>query len=130
MTVSIVNLLQERTRMDGEAPNPFEVLVDPPEAKTRKPKKAKAKVKPKKAKQFTTHAQRVAMLRKAKARKPKKAKAMVKRVRKAKASRPVLRSERMDLRLSKAEKAKLMAKAKATRRTVTSVIVELIEKMK
>lgn len=47
-----------------------------------------------------------------------------------KAAAVVTRPERLDLRLTKGEKAKLAAKAKATRRTITSVVQELIEKMK
>jgi len=41
-----------------------------------------------------------------------------------------LRPERLDLRLTKAEKSKLTKKAAETRRTVTSIILELIEKMR
>jgi len=41
-----------------------------------------------------------------------------------------LRPERLDLRLTKAEKSKLTKKAAATRRTITSIILELIEKMR
>ena len=40
------------------------------------------------------------------------------------------RPARLDLRLTVAEKAKLMAKAKKSRRTVTSVVLEMIEKLK
>jgi hypothetical protein len=39
------------------------------------------------------------------------------------------RSCRIDMRLTVAEKKKLERKAKETRRTVTSIITELIEKM-
>lgn len=42
----------------------------------------------------------------------------------------VERYERLDMRLSKAEKAKIMAKARKTRRTITSVMLEAIEKLK
>ena len=45
-------------------------------------------------------------------------------------SAPNERSQRLDMRLTKAEKAKLTAKAKATRRTVTSIVLEAIEKIK
>jgi hypothetical protein len=34
------------------------------------------------------------------------------------------------MRLTKAEKAKIIAKAKKTRRTVTSLVIEAIEKIK
>jgi hypothetical protein len=57
-------------------------------------------------------------------RKPKK-----KAVRKPKAG-AVVRSERLDMRLTKAEKAKINARAKKTRRTVTSLVIEAIEKIK
>jgi uncharacterized protein (DUF1778 family) len=40
------------------------------------------------------------------------------------------RTCRLDLRLTVAERKKLERKAKATRRTITSVVIELIEKMK
>jgi len=40
------------------------------------------------------------------------------------------RTERLDLRLTKAEKDKLAAIAKAKRRTLTSIVLELIEKLK
>jgi hypothetical protein len=42
----------------------------------------------------------------------------------------VARSERLDMRLTKVEKAKIIAKAKKTRRTVTSLVIEAIEKIK
>lgn len=42
----------------------------------------------------------------------------------------VFNSCRMDIRLPFAEREKLMRKAKAMRRTMTSIMVELIEKMK
>ena len=42
----------------------------------------------------------------------------------------VVRSERLDMRLSKAEKAKVVAKAKKLRRTVTSIVYEAIEKIR
>lgn len=42
----------------------------------------------------------------------------------------VERSERLDMRLTKAEKSKVLAKAKRLRRTVTSVVIEAIEKIK
>jgi hypothetical protein len=40
------------------------------------------------------------------------------------------RACRMDIRLTAAEREKLTRKAAATRRTVTSIVAELIEKMK
>ncbi len=68
--------------------------------------------------------------RKPAAKKAVKSKPKAKKKPAKKASKPLVRMERVDLRLSKKEKAKLVAKAKATRRTVTSIIMELIEKMK
>lgn len=48
-----------------------------------------------------------------------------------KAARKVVpvRSERMDLRLSKREKAAIKAKAKKLRRTLTSLFVEFVERL-
>jgi hypothetical protein len=40
------------------------------------------------------------------------------------------RTERLDMRLTKAQKAKIHAKAKKTRRTVTSIVYEAIEKIR
>jgi len=42
----------------------------------------------------------------------------------------VARSERLDLRLTKAEKTKVATKAAKLRRTVTSIVLEAIEKIK
>ena len=65
---------------------------------------------------------------KAKAKKVKpKAKPKAKAKKKvAEVSRPC----RQELRLTRPEKAKLVAKAKKTRRTITSIFAELIEKMR
>ena len=60
--------------------------------------------------------------------KRKTAKAKKKTVRKSNGA--VVRSERLDMRLTKAEKAKIHNKAKKTRRTVTSLIIEAIEKIR
>ena len=60
----------------------------------------------------------------------KKPKAKKKVVKKRAEPATTLRPERCDLRLTKAEKAKLLAKARKTRRTVTSIMIELIEKMR
>lgn len=93
--------------------------------------------KPKKPKTLTTPAKRAAILKKVKAAKPKAkkkpAKKTVKKSKpkaKAKPASTVVRSERLDMRLSKGEKAKLVAKAKKLRRTVTSIVYEAIEKIK
>ena len=91
--------------------------LDIPAKPAKKAKKTKAKVKKAKAK-------KAAKTKKPAPKKPAK-----------KASKPVkragtARTERLDLRLTKPEKAKLNARAKVTRRTITSLIIELIEKMK
>ena len=83
-------------------------------AKPRKHVKAKSKKKAK---------------RPAKPRTKKHAKAKKKSARKSKAG-VVVRSERLDMRLTKAEKAKIYTKAKKTRRTVTSLVIEAIEKIR
>lgn len=84
-----------------------------------KAKKAKPKAKKKPAKKAAKAKRPKAKLAK---RKPGKAKPKV--------SAGVVRTERLDLRLLPKEKAKLLAKAKTTRRTVTSVVQEMIEKLK
>jgi hypothetical protein len=64
--------------------------------------------------------------------KPKKRK-VVKPKAKKKASHKLnggARPERLDMRLTKAQKAKINAKAKKTRRTVTSLVIEAIEKIR
>jgi hypothetical protein len=86
-----------------------------------KPAKKKKASKPKAKSKSKPKAKKVAAERKPapkKAAKPKKAATVV------------TRPERLDLRLTKGEKAKLSAKAEAMRRTITSVVQELIEKMK
>ncbi len=65
-------------------------------------------------------------------RRPKakpKAKKKVARKHKAKTG-TAERSGRLDMRLTKAEKARIIAKAKKARRTVTSLVIEAIEKIK
>lgn len=62
---------------------------------------------------------------------PPKAKKKAKTKKKtARKSGAVVRSERLDMRLSKAEKARITAKARKTRRTVTSFVTEAIEKIR
>ena len=78
--------------------------------------KSKAKKKPGKSKA------------KKKAKRPAKPKTKPKG--KKKPAPSVVRSERLDMRLSKAEKAKVATKAKKLRRTVTSLVLEAIEKLK
>jgi hypothetical protein len=59
--------------------------------------------------------------------KPKKPKAAKKKVGNG---RPLVRTERMDLRLTKQERAKVMARVKKTGNTVTGVIMEAVTKAK
>jgi hypothetical protein len=99
-------------------PRPSEVAA---KAKKPAPKKKKAAAKPK----VRHKKQGPKKLLKRSVAKPKKPKPKAK-----KAAAVIARPERLDLRLSKKEKAKLVAKAKATRRTVTSVVLEMIEKLK
>jgi hypothetical protein len=73
---------------------------------------------------------------KKKAKRPAKSKAKKRRVVRAKSKKARklvngdARSERLDMRLTKAQKAKVYAKAKKTRRTVTSLVIEAIEKIR
>jgi hypothetical protein len=89
----------------------------------RRPKK-KAKSKPK---------VRKVVKAKKKAKSKPKVRKVVKAKKKAK-SKPAPKkgvvAERLDIKLSKTQKAKLLAKAKKTSRTVTSIMLELIDKMK
>lgn len=105
-----------------------------PEAKAPKPKKPR---EPAVKKAVTKKTKRMLKNVKAAAKKPatraaKRVRKLVKKAakKKAKPTASVVRFERLDLRLSKAEKAKLTAKAVKARRTITSVVLELIEKMK
>ena len=111
---------------------PTEAEVMKIEAKSKKAKKAKPKpkAKPSKAKKVAKPAKKAK--RPASKKKPGKKKT-VKKVSKPKAKKPaagVVRTERLDLRLSKAEKGKLNAKATKLRRTITSIVLEAIEKIK
>ena len=100
-------------------PRPSEIAAKKAKAaKKKKPaKKAKMKAKTKKKrfkKQGPLHQH---------SRTSKKAKS-------SKKTSGVVRCERVDMRVSKAEKARIVAKAKKLRRTVTSVVLEAIEKIK
>jgi hypothetical protein len=101
----------ESLKMPETAPEPLSMTSDAIRSRARRAKK-KAKPKPKKRPP-------------AKSKKKLKAKAKPK----AKAG-AVVRSERLEVRLTKAEKAKITARAKKTRRTVTSLVIEAIEKIK
>lgn len=80
---------------------------------------AKSKTK-KTTKRKTAKPKRTAKLKTAK-RKPKTG---------TKSTASKVRTERLDMRLTKAEKARIGAKAKKTRRTVTSLVIEAIEKIR
>ena len=70
---------------------------------------------------------------KKKAKQPTKAKTKKRKAVKSKPARKLngaARSERLDMRLTKAQKTKINSKAKKTRRTVTSLIIEAIEKIR
>lgn len=84
-----------------------------PRSKVKKPRKPRPKVK------------------KPKAKRPKVVKTKRDRSKPLKLKKPAPeRSERLDLRLTKAEKAKLSGKATKLRRTITSLVIEAIEKIK
>jgi len=63
-----------------------------------------------------------------KAKRPTKAKK--KRIRKIKKVGVIRRPERLDLRLTRAEKAKIVAESKKHRRTFTSLVLEALGKIK
>jgi len=107
----------ETDRNDGVKP----AKAKRPKSKKPAAKKAKPKTKKKPVKKVKKPAKRRP---KAKTSKPKR-----KPGAKPKPSN-VVRSERLDMRLTKAEKAKVSAKAKKLRRTVTSIVIEAIEKLK
>lgn len=92
---------------------PKKVKAKTAKPKTKKPAAKKSKPKAKKAKPAKKAAKA--------AKKPKAAK---------KAGKTIERTERLDMRLSKAENAKINAKAKKLRRTRTSIVLEAIEKIK
>lgn len=107
-------------------PRPSEIAAKLAKANGAKKSKAKTKAKAKpKAKRPTPKSKKPT--KKTAKRKPapkKKAKA-------AKRTPGVIsRPERMDMRLTKAEKAKIVAVAKRTKRTITSVVYEAIAKIK
>lgn len=109
------------TSPDGPVEGDTETAPTKPKRTRKTPaKKPKAKTKPKTKKK--TPAKKKAKA-KTKARKPAAKK-------KAKGGAVPERSERLDMRLTKTEKAKLTAKAKRLRRTITSIVYEAIEKIR
>lgn len=110
------------TSPDGPVDSDTEAATAKPKRARKTPAKkpkAKAKTKPKTKKK--------APAKKPKAKKPK---AKTKPKAKAKSGAVVEHSERLDMRLTKTEKAKLVAKAKKLRRTITSIVYEAIEKIR
>lgn len=99
--------------------------IDP--VKPAKPK-AKKRTKPKTKKKAKRPAKPKAKKIKAKMRKAVKSKSKKKAA--ARKLNGDARSERLDMRLTKAQKAKIDAKSKKTRRTVTSLVIEAIEKIR
>lgn len=90
--------------------------------------KAKKAAKPKAKK--VTRAGKAAMKPKAKKARAKKKLSKRKPSKKSKPARPIVRTERLDMRLSKVEKAKVSLIAKKKKRTLTSIVYEAIEKLK
>jgi hypothetical protein len=119
----------EPLKMPEAWPKPLSMTPDAVRSRARR-EAAKAKPKAAKPQRSKTHRGKLLIqedMRKKEAQKLKhKPKAKVKK-RKADT---VVRSERLDMRLTKAEKAKIIAKAKKTRRTVTSLVIEAIEKIR
>jgi hypothetical protein len=100
-----------------------------PDTKPKAVKKKKAKKAPTKKKPAAKSKPKA----KAKKKTARSARKRVLKAAKAKAKKPQVLgpgTTRLDIKLPKKHKAKVMAKAKAQRRTVTSVVLELIEKMK
>jgi hypothetical protein len=106
--------------------------IGPPEPAKPKPK-AKKRTKPKaKKKRLVKPRAKKRKAAKSKAKKKRPVKALLKAARRAVKHKlnGDARSERLDMRLTKAQKAKIDAKAKKTRRTVTSLVIEAIEKIR
>lgn len=109
---------------DLSAPQPSGSELEPAK-KPRKPRPSEiAAKKEKKA------AKKPAKPKKAKKPAPKKKAAKKSKRPKVKTMAAVARSERLDMRLTKGEKSKVHAKAQKLRRTVTSIVIEAIEKIK
>lgn len=111
--------------------NPGGPGIDPPaKPKAVKPKvKKPAKAKPRKASK-PAKSKKKAVKKAAKVKRPKVVKTKRKLGKPKVKPAPNARSMRLDMRLTKAEKAKVIARAKKLRRTVTSIIIEAIEKIK
>jgi hypothetical protein len=103
-------------------------LLNPPKL-PKKPKKPKPKAKKPKAKKVPT--KREAIVKKLRKLVKKAAKKLPKRkpAKKSKAKRPVERTERLDMRITKVQKAKIGKKAARLKRTVTSIVLEALDKI-
>lgn len=101
-------------------------------AKRSKPKakKTKPKAKRKPAKKVKAKRPKAAKS-KAKKSKPKKtAKRKPAKKKTRKGVKPLVRTERIDMRVTKAQKARVYAKAKRLKRTYTSVVLEAIDSVR
>jgi hypothetical protein len=125
-----------------KAPKPLDNggTVADPSPKPVKPKAPKKAAAPKKAPQKAKSPKKVAAPKKAKTAKPtkpatkkvapaKKAKKAAK-AKPAKSANGAVRTERLDMRLTPAEKKLLRGKSKALGKTVTEVVIDAIAKLK
>jgi hypothetical protein len=102
----------------------------PSEIAAKKAKAAKAKAAKSKAKRKPAPKKKAAKSKAAKSKKPAKRKAAKSKPKRKSNGRPLVRTERLDMRITKEEKRRLEAKAKRLQRTVTSVALEAIMKMR
>jgi histone H1/5 len=120
----------DETETTGEQPVSKKAPRKPrPSELAAKAAKKKKTAKPK-AKKAKKPAAKKKPVKKSKAKRPAKKAAKRAKSKKVKAPAGVVRFERIDMRLSKTEKARIVAKAKKLRRTVTSIVLEAIEKIK
>jgi hypothetical protein len=118
--------------MEDSVPGDYgqsEVIIEKKPPRKPRPSEIAAKLAKEKAKLKPTV--KKAKVVKKKAAKPKTKKVVKKKA--AKSKKPVsiaARSERLDLRVTKAEKAAIRAKAKKLKRTVTSLAVWAIDKIR
>jgi len=140
--ISTVNVQMEHAEMTDT--NPFDLTGVPPLTEAPPAKKPPRKPRPsemaKKAAKSAAKTVRVPPPKKVPAKKfkPKAVKkvAKAKPAKKAAKAAPkrkpvsgVVRMERLDFRLSKTEKARLVAKARKMQRTITSIVAEAIGKL-
>lgn len=110
--------------------DPIEVMPETAAAVKKKPAKRKSKAKKKAPKRPAKTKPKKAGKRAAKRKAPKRKAVKAKKTQKRKANGDVVRTERLDMRLSKAEKAKISAKAKKTGRTITKVVIAAIASLR